>query len=154
MVEELRLFWKNYVFQSVFAVFAIFIVLLFLRLEHAAIIAPIGSTAFIVFAMPRSVTAKPRNVIGGHSVGLICGSLCALIPASSSLHSTIVYALAIGLSILLMVITDTGHPPASGTALGVAVRGFSLDITIAVMTSAIILSLIHHLFKRHLKDLT
>lgn len=141
-------------FQSLFAALAIFIVLLFLGLQNAVIIASIGATVFIVFAMPKGITAKPRNIIGGHSVGLIAGSLCALIPHPSFLYAIIVYSFTVGLSIFIMVVTDTEHPPASGTALGVVIRGFSLNVTIAVVTSAIILSLIHHFFKRYLKDLT
>ena len=104
--------------------------------------------------MPKSITAKTRNVVGGHVVGLICGTLCALIPHPSLLLSAIVYSLAVGLSILIMVITDTEHPPASGTALGVAIKGFSPNVTIAVMASVTVLSLIHRLFGRHLRDLT
>ena len=154
IVKELRLYWKNYVFQSLFATLAIFIVLLTLSLQEAVIIASIGATTFIVFAMPKSITAKPRNVIGGHLVGLISGSLCALIPHTLYLHSIMVYSLAVGFSIFIMVITYTEHPPASGTALGVAIHGFSLGVTIAVIISVVILSLIHHLFKRYLRDLT
>jgi len=154
MVEEFRLFWKNYVFQSLFATCATFIVFLFLGLQHVVIIASIGATAFIIFAMPKSITAKPRNVIGGHSVGLLCGYLCSLIPHHLFLPSIIIYSFAVGFSIFIMVITDSEHPPASGTALGVAIRGFSLEVTIAVITSVIILSLTHHLFKRYLRDLT
>ncbi|MDP8217763.1 MAG: HPP family protein [Candidatus Theseobacter exili] len=154
MVEEFRLFWKNYVFQSLFATFTTFIVLLFLSLQYAVIIASIASTAFIVFAMPKSITAKPRNIIGGHLVGLFFGSLCALIPHHLFLPSIIAYSFAVGFSIFIMVITDTEHPPASGTALGVAITGPSLNITIAVITSVIILSLVHYFFKPFLKDLT
>ena len=154
MIKEFRLFWKNYVFQSLFATFATFIVLLFLSLQHAVIIASMGATVFIVFAMPKSITAKPRNIIGGHSIGLILGSLCALIPHHLFLHSIIVYSFAVGFSIFVMVITDSEHPPASGTALGVAISGFSLEVAITVITSVIVLSLIHHLFKRCLRDLT
>ena len=90
IVKELRLYWKNYVFQSLFATLAIFIVLLTLSLQEAVIIASIGATTFIVFAMPKSITAKPRNVIGGHIVGLISGSLCALIPHPLFIHSIMV----------------------------------------------------------------
>ncbi len=153
IVKEFRLFWKNYIFQSFLATLTIFIVLLFLSAERMVIIASIGATAFIVFAMPEQITAKPRNVIGGHLVGVICGSLCSLIPHPSSLHSAIIYSFAVGLSIFIMVAIDTEHPPASGTALGVVVSGFSLNIAIAVLVSAIILSLAHHLLKPFLKDL-
>ncbi len=151
-VEEFRLFWKNYIFQSFLAALTMFVVLLFLSLEHAVIIASIGATAFIVFAMPKNVTAKPRNVIGGHLVGLISGSLCALIPHPSFL-AVIIYSFAVGLSIFVMVAADMEHPPASGTALGVAITGFCLNVAIAVIASVIMLSLIHHFFKPYLKDL-
>ena len=153
MVEELRLFWKNYIFQSFLATLTIFIVLLFLSIEHAVIIASIGATAFIVFAMPKSITAKPRNVIGGHLVGFLSGFLCALIPHPSFLYSILIYSFAVGLSIFVMVVTDTEHPPASGTALGIAITGFDLNAAIALITSAIMLSLAHHFFKPYLRDL-
>jgi len=155
MVKELRLFWKNYVFQSLLATLVIFIVLLSLSMrDDAAIIASIGATTFIVFTMPDYITAKPRNVIGGHLVGLACGSLGALVPHHSLVTAASLCALAVGLSIFIMVVTDTEHAPAAGTALGVAIKGFSLNVTIAVLASAVILSLIRRLAKHRLKDLT
>ncbi len=157
--KEFKKFWKNYVFQSIFATVVIFIILLSLNIrDDAVIIASLGATTFIVFAMPKDISAKTRHVIGGHIVGLICGALCAMIPHPAFLHHTIassmVCALAVGLSIFIMVVINTEHPPAAGTALGVAIQGLSLNITIAVIASAAILSLIHHFFKNRLKDLT
>ncbi|HEY68519.1 MAG TPA: HPP family protein [Thermoflexia bacterium] len=154
MVPEDQPSWKNYLFQSLLATLTVLIVLLFLSIEQAVIISSIGATAFIVFAMPRSITARPRGVIGGHLVGLLSGSLCALIPQPSLIHSIIVYSLAVGLATFVMVVIDTEHPPAAGTALGVAIKGFSPKVALAVVTSAVILSLVHHLFRPRLKDLT
>jgi len=130
-----------------------FIALLLLSIEHAVIITSIGASAFIVFAMPKDITAKPKNVIGSHLIGLFSGSLCSLIPHSSLLYSLVVYSLAVGLSIFLMVITSTEHPPASGTSLGVAISGFNSKVAIGVITSTFILSLIHYFFKPYLRDL-
>ncbi len=152
--REFRRLWKNYLYQSFLAMVVVFIVLLLLNMEHAVVIASIGATAFIVFTMPRNITAAPRRVIGGHLIGLFSGSLCALIPHSSILPSTVVYALAVGISIFLMVTLDAEHPPASGTALGIAITGFSPSAAIAVLTSTIMLSLAHRFSKRFLKDLT
>jgi len=73
--EEFKQYWKHYVLQSVLATLAVFIVISFLSLQHAVIVASLGATAFIVFAMPASITARARNVIGGHIVGLFCGFL-------------------------------------------------------------------------------
>lgn len=146
--------WKNYLYQSLLAAIVVFIVLLILTIENAVVIASLGATAFIIFTMPRNITARPRRVIGGHLVGLFSGSLCALIPHSSTLASISVFALAVGISICLMVALDFEHPPASGTALGVAITGFSPGVMIAIVTSSLVLSLAHHFSKKFLKDLT
>jgi CBS-domain-containing membrane protein len=151
---QFREHWKSYLLQSTLATIAVFIVLYFLSMQHAVIIASLGATAFIVFAMPDYITAQPRNVIGGHIVGLFCGFLFSLIPHSSLLSSLLVYSLAVGTSIFIMVVTDTEHPPASGTALGVAMTGITLDVLIAVVVSIVILSVIHRLCKPYLRDLT
>ena len=152
--EEFKLHWKNYIFQSAFAMGVTFIVLLCLKLQDAVIIASIGSTAFIVFALPKNITARSRNVIGGYLVGFTSGALCSLIPQPQFIYSVLIYSLAVGTSILTMVLTNTEHPPASGIALGVAIRGVSPEVTIAVVTSAIILSSVRHVFKKQLRDLT
>lgn len=153
MLARFRLSWKNYVFQSFLATLSIFLVLLFLNIEHAVVIAAIGASAFIVFVMPDNVTARSRNIICGHLIGFFIGSLCALIPHPSPLCSIIAYSLAVGLSIFIMIITNTGHPPAAATALGVAIMGFTPHAIIAVATSVVVLSLAHHFLKPFLRNL-
>ncbi|MGQ9512931.1 HPP family protein [Thermodesulfitimonas sp.] len=145
---------KNYLLQSLFATLVVFVVLLLLSLEHAVIIASLGASTFIVFAMPQSVTARPRNVRGGHLVGTLSGCLCALIPHAAGLSAILVCALAVGTSIFVMVLTGTEHPPASGTALGFALTGFAPSGVLAIVTSAAVLSLVHYFFKPHLRDPT
>jgi len=60
----------------------------------------------------------------------------------------------VGLSIFTMVVTDTEHPPAAGTALGVAITGMSPNVLVAVLLSIVLLSLMHRFFKPYLRDLT
>ena len=72
-LREVRQHWKNYVFQSLLATASVFCVLIFLEQGEEVIIASRGATAFVVFALPDKITAQPRNVIGGHIVGLMCG---------------------------------------------------------------------------------
>ena len=140
--------------QSILAAFSVFIfALYFLSLQHAVIIASIGATAFIIFAMPDSITARPRNVIGGQLVGLLSGFLFSLLGQQALIYSLIIYSLAVGTAIFIMVVIDTEHPPAAGTALGVAITGISLDVFIAVTVSIILLSLIHKFFKPYIRDL-
>jgi len=153
-LEEFKLHWKNYVFQSLFATFAVFLVFWALTLRNAVVVASLGSTAFVIFAMPNQITAKVRNVIGGYTVSLLSGFLCSLIPVSAFFPQALVYASAVGLSIFLMVVTDTEHPAASGLALAVAIQGFSWNVTLTVIVSVAAFSLIHHFSKGYMRDLT
>jgi CBS-domain-containing membrane protein len=104
--------------------------------------------------MPNNIPAQSRNVIGGHLIGLFYGFLFSFIPHSALIFSILIYSLAVGASIFTMVVTDTEHPPAAGTALGVVITGIRLDVLITVVMSIIILSLIHRFFKPYLRDLT
>ena len=104
--------------------------------------------------MPDNITAQPRNVIGGHIVGLLCGFLFSLIPHFTLHFAIFIYSLAVGTSLFLMVVTDTEHPPAAGTALGVVMPGISLQVIVVVVASIIILSVIHRILKPYLRDLT
>jgi CBS-domain-containing membrane protein len=147
--------YRSYLFQSALAGVTIFLVLLFLSISrHAVIIAALGSTAFIVFATPNSPNAKFRNVVGGHAVGIFSGFLGSL-NATGGLHIVALsYSLAVALAVFLMVITDTEHPPAAGTALGIAVAGFSIELGVFTLLSAFVLSMSHRVLRPWLRDLT
>ena len=152
--QEFKNLWKYYVRQTCMAGIIVFLVLLMLDMQHAVIIASIGASVFIVFAMPKNITAHPRRIIGGYLCGFITGALFALIPQPFELISFIVYSAAVGVSIFLMVMLDVEHPPASGIALGTVISGASSQIAIAVIVSSTILSLAQHFGRRFLKDLT
>jgi CBS-domain-containing membrane protein len=151
---EFRDRWKNYLYQSAMATGVVVLVFFVLRAQNFVIIASLGSTAFIVFAIPSSITAKPRRVIGGHLVGLLCGFIATLIMESTGLLPILGYAIAVGLSIYLMVTLDFEHPPASGTALGIALSGISPSVALTVIVSSILVSVAHRFLRRFLKDLT
>ncbi|MFC1938398.1 HPP family protein [Chloroflexota bacterium] len=154
---------SKYALQSIFATVTLIIIFNFMDLiTEAVIFAAIGATTFIVFAMPNYVTASPRRVIGGHAVGLFSGSVCqlvlilALAQQSVEYHShvvAIIAAISVGLTIFLMVITQTEHPPAAGTALGLVVEEWSLSIIFFVIACSILLSVIKFILRRWLIDL-
>ena len=48
-------------------------------------------------------------------------------------------ALSVGLGILVMVVTDTEHPPAAGTALDLVIS-WSISAVVFIMVSALLLS--------------
>ena len=159
-IREVKAHWKNYVFQSLLATASLFCVLIFLEQQgKEVIIASLGATAFVVFALPNNITAQPRNVIGGHIVGLICGFagywLLNALPSPDHLIAKAgIHALAVGLAIFVMVAIDTEHPPAAGTALGVALSGLDIRLVVTVLFFSVVFSGIRLLLRKHLRDLT
>lgn len=145
--------WLSYIFQSVLATAAIFVVLITLRQQNLVVAASLAATAFTVFVIPNSMAASSRNVIGGHVVGLIFGSLFALFPQDTGMMMNLWHALAVGCSLLVMSITNTEHPPAAGTALGVVIAGFSARVVLGVVLGVAILAVIHRLLRPVLIDL-
>jgi len=145
--------WWNYVLQSSLAAVSVFVVLVALRQQNLVVAASLAATAFTIFAMPSSVTASTRNVVGGHLIGLLFGSLVALVPLESALAQDAVYAGAVGGAVLSMAATNTEHPPAAGTCLGVLMAGFSWRIVLGVVIGVGVLALMHRLLCPFLRDL-
>jgi hypothetical protein len=52
-----------------------------------------------------------------------------------------------------MAITNTEHPPAAGTALGIAAHEWSWQVVIFVFLSVVILSVVWWLLRSRLRDL-
>ena len=148
-----RKLWKAYVVQSAIAGGTTFVILLVLSAENAVVIAALGASAFIVFARPFDLTARARNVIGGHLIGFVIGSLCALLPQTSILTTVGWYALSVGVSVFLMVLFYMQHPPAAATALGVAMRGCSEEMVLAIVTITFGLAVVHYALKPRLRNL-
>ena len=149
IVDKFKKLWKYYLLQSLLAAVALFILILFLGEEKTVVISSIGATSFIVFAMPTAVSAQTRNVLGGHLVGLACGTIFYF----TNLPYFIEYPCAVGIAIFLMVALDVEHPPAAGTALAVVIKEVSLPVVVTIMTSALILSQCRYYLRHHLRDL-
>jgi CBS-domain-containing membrane protein len=148
-----RAAWKPYVVQSFAAGLSTFIIMFLLSIEHAVVIAALGASTFIVFARPFDLTARSRNLVGGHLIGFAVGSLCGLVPCEALVGELLLYSLAVGVSVFLMVLTYTQHPPAAATALGMAMRGPSEQALAAVLTITLLLALFHFLLRPHLRNL-
>ena len=149
IIDKFKKLWIYYILQSLLAAVALFALVLILGREKMVVISSIGATSFIVFAMPTSVSAKTRNVLGGHLVGLASGAIFFY----TALPYYIEYPAAVGVAIFLMVALDVEHPPAAGTALAVVIREVSPPVFVAIMTSALILSQCRYYLRHHLKDL-
>jgi CBS domain-containing membrane protein len=92
---------------------------IFPKQDYILLIGSFGASCVLVYGVIQSPLAQPRNLIGGHVISAIVGVTAAkLFPDIIWLAS----ALAVALSIVLMQITKTLHPPGGATAL-IAVTG-------------------------------
>ncbi len=132
-----RYTWKHYLLQSVLAAVSLYAALMVPIIDEPILIAAIGSTSFIVFAMPESETSRPRNVLGGH---LACGLLGLLF---YNLHSSFIpisatIPLAVGAAIFVMVVLDIEHPPAGGTVIFLVLNPILPALVALLLLSSII----------------
>jgi CBS-domain-containing membrane protein len=161
--QKLSTKWPNVIGQTGLATLCLVV---FLVLEdallNAAILVAVASTAFTVFVVPDSIAAMPRRVIGGHIVSVIIGVsiwyvLAFVIPVYGDVDRRYILdagaAISVGLSLLLMVLTNTEHPPAAGTALGLVIHGSSWSAVAFILVSAIVLTLIRLALRPRLTNL-
>ncbi len=149
IIGKFKKLWIYYILQSLLAAVALFIIVLVLGKDKMVVISAMGATSFIAFAMPKAASAKTRNILGGHLVGLASGAIFYF----TALPYFIEYPCAVGLAIFLMVVLDVEHPPAAGTALAVVINEVSPPVFVAIMTSSLILSQCRYYLRNHLKDL-
>ena len=138
------------------------ILLLVDSLSNAALVAGLGSSVVIVFVHPSSQAATPRSLIGGHFLALLVGSAFSLSLFASPIRAfldgvpplrDLALATSTGLLIITMAVTDTEHPPAAGTVLGMATRTWDTRITMIIVGAVLLLAVVKRLLRRYLRDL-
>lgn len=85
----------------------------------AMLVASMGASAVLLFAVPHGQLSQPWAVLGGHGVSALVGVTCAML-VPSPLFSA---ALAVGLAIGLMYYLRCLHPPGGATALTAVIGG-------------------------------
>ena len=153
-----------FVFQAGMATVVMLAILTFVQsLSSAAIAAGLASSVVGIFIAPSNQTARIRSVVGGHGVALILGAVFSVFiffgPVETFLSDVdalrnLSYAFAVGLAMLLMAITNTEHPPAAGTALGMASREFDILIFLSIIGAVALLAVMKLALRPHLRDLT
>jgi CBS-domain-containing membrane protein len=153
-----------FVFQAGLATVVMLAILTFVQsLSSAAIAAGLASSVVGIFIAPSNQTARIRSVVGGHGVALILGAVFSVFiffgPVETFLSDVdalrnLSYAFAVGLAMLLMAITNTEHPPAAGTALGMASREFDILIFLSIIGAVALLAVMKLALRPHLRDLT
>lgn len=100
------------------------------------VIPPFGASCVLVFLLPDSPLAQPRNVIGGHVASALMGLAALTLLGPGPLGMSIGVAAAI----LAMAITRTVHPPAGANPLVVYAAGAGWPFLITpVLAGAVVI---------------
>lgn len=81
--------------------------------DVALLMAPFGATAVLVFGVPASPLAQPKNVILGHLITSFIGVVFTQYVGVTPLT----LALATGLGVTAMLLSKTTHPPAGANPI-------------------------------------
>ena len=87
------------------------------------IVASMGASAVLLFAVPHGPLSQPWSLIGGHLVSALIGVSCAkLIP-----DVFIAAPVAVGIAVGAMYYFHCIHPPGGATALSAVVGGYEVQ---------------------------
>ena len=151
--------WPQYLLQCFLAIVSLFLILIIGdSVMRAAIVVGVASSAFTIFVVPDSIAATPRKVIGGHLVAILIAFLIVITIQvlnidDSRLILNICAAVSVGIGIIIMVVTNTEHPPAAGTSLGLIIHGFDWNSVIFIIASTLLLSLIRIILRHRMINL-
>lgn len=109
-------------------------------MSHVALLmAPFGATAVLVFGVPDSPLAQPKNVIFGHLITAFVGIFFTQYIGVSPMT----LALATGVAVSAMLVTKTTHPPAGANPLLIMLSGQGWTFLITpVLFGALIIVLV------------
>ncbi len=175
MIEktQLRMIWRHLVWQLIAAVLFVTVVLFALgAVAKSALIWAVGagalsSSACLVFSAPNSSVSKPSQIFGGYviglSVGLLMHILLTTVLADMVLMHSVIGAgthvfwacasVAVGVTMLLLVLLGFGHPPAVGVSLVLVLDIRHYTIVWVILFCAFLLAIIRWLFGRYLVNL-
>lgn len=103
------------------------------------LMAPFGATAVLIFGLPTSPLAQAKNVIIGHFITALIGVCFTQYIGVTP----ICLAIATGLAVSAMILTNTTHPPAGANPLLIMLSGQSWDFLLTpVLLGAVILVLL------------
>lgn len=87
------------------------------------LIAPLGATSVLLFAVPNSPLAQPWSAIVGNSISALVGVAVCIAVADPTLR----IAMAVGLSIAAMALARAVHPPGGAVAMVAAMSSDTVN---------------------------
>lgn len=87
--------------------------------DRLLVVASMGATAVLLFAVPQGPLSQPWALMAGHFVSAVVGLLCAHFLG----HGALAAALAVGLAVAVMYLANCIHPPGGATALTAVLGG-------------------------------
>lgn len=106
---------------------------------YQLLIAPFGASCVLLFGFPETPLVKFKNLLGGH----VLSSIVGLLFLAMSLSSLEMMALAVGISISLMLITNTSHPAAGANPLLIMMTNADwLFLVFPILVGVLILALL------------
>lgn len=112
--------------------------------EVALVMAPFGATTVLVFGLPNSPLAQPKNVVLGHLITALIGVIFTQWIGVTPLT----LAIATGLGVSMMLLTKTTHPPAGANPILIMLSGQSWWFLIfPVLSGALIIVAVGKLFQ-------
>ena len=110
--------------------------LLSLQTEFPLAAIPFATSIVLVTGTPEAPPAQPRALVGGHVLSALVGVIALKLAGPEAW----VAALAVGLAMLAMLMTDSFHPPAGINPLIIVMNGMSWNfILVPVAAGALLL---------------
>jgi len=88
--------------------------------DNIFLVGSFGASAILVYGIPASPFAQPRNLVLGHMISAFVGVSCAILIKE---NTAIAAATAVSVAIMLMHLTRSLHPPGGATALIAIIGG-------------------------------
>jgi CBS-domain-containing membrane protein len=113
---------------------------------YTFLIPPFGATCYIVFSIPDSAFAQPRNIIGGHVLAVLVGLLCLFIFGSNWWSQ----AIAISSIVAGMHLIRVNHPLAAATTMFLTLQEHSdWKVLFTVLIGSIMVAAVAVVFNKY-----
>lgn len=159
--SEARYVWAVFVFINGLVTIAILSALAYVT-GSVFVFPSLGPTAILFFMSPGSMAAKPKNVMIGHAIGIICGYLALVLTglahAPSVVDSSVTFPRVIAASLALastgavMVLAKSPHAPAGATTLIIALGFITAPFSLFIIEVAVGLLVLQALVINYLAD--